>query len=409
MDKRHVELAMLRSLTTDEFIGVAREVWGGEGRELADFCAPKAILLIGAGASRASPVNLPVMSEFMKAILENAGADMPRVAPHLVPRWKAIAPTLRSLATELAELLGRPADLEELLCLLQILKGRKYAGPVLPSSISSAAVQHFADRLGPVVPHAHELHKLRVYRILETYSVVRGEDAAQLYGPILQVVKKWLEKNQGKGGHLVFPILTTNYDRCIEAAVESLSASTPPAGVDAIALRLVDGFVIQKTVGFQDDPGEWIWSPAVDFRGDGHAVDRSTGQLGLLRRPSKFLDPTFWTDSSETLYIPYFKIHGSLNWAYTQSVIAKLNRENWLWSREELPFCHKLRSRVWPDPPFFIPFLWEPGNKERFTNAYQQIAYEFFRATLEKVRVLICSGYSFRDEHLLSDLRHGLE
>jgi hypothetical protein len=162
-------------------------------------------------------------------------------------------------------------------------------------------------------------------------------------------------------------------------------------------VRLVDGFL--------EDRGEWIWSPSADYRGDRQVIERSTGKVVIPRYRSRFLNSYFWNQSPDDLYVPYFKIHGSFDWAYTQSVIARVDREYWLWDKESLSFYHRLRDMVWPDPPSFKPYIWEPGNKEWFTNAYQQVAYEFLNIALQKAKAFIFAGYSFRDEHLLNCLR----
>jgi len=147
----------------------------------------------------------------------------------------------------------------------------------------------------------------------------------------------------------------------------------------------------------------------VEFRGDMSVISRKTGEIVFPKSRSRFLDGEFWENSSTRLFIPYFKIHGSLNWIYNESILVRVDIERWIWIREELPLYWKLRDIDWPQTPLLKPYLWEPGNKEWFTNAYQQVAYTFLRESLKHVDCFVFVGYSFRDRHLLDALADGLK
>jgi hypothetical protein len=146
----------------------------------------------------------------------------------------------------------------------------------------------------------------------------------------------------------------------------------------------------------------------MQFRGDMVHMERATGKIALPASRSRFLDPYFWNRPSASLFLPYFKIHGSLNWVYNESILVRVDIENWIWNREDLPLYWKLRDLDWPQSPLLKPYVWEPGNKQWFTNAYQQVAYTFFEEALKHVEYFVFVGYSFRDRHLLDALTKGL-
>ena len=198
MDKEHLELQMRRKLTTEEFVSIAQNIWSGEGQELATFCTAKVLLLLGAGASRATPVGLPIMSEFMKALLGHGTTiDTPGTASHLVPRWQQMAPAIHKVVADLGRILKRPADLEEILCLLQMVKGRNYSGPVFSGLVPAPDLEQLVEQWKPNAQLAHEVHKLFLYRIIETYAGVKPEAAAQLYAPY----EFWLIGYKIRGRH----------------------------------------------------------------------------------------------------------------------------------------------------------------------------------------------------------------
>lgn len=402
MDKEHMELRLARHLSVEEFVKLAEPIWGEEGRELARRWCPRVLFLAGAGASRSAPVSKPVMSEFMKSFIDGEGnITVPAVAaPHLRGRWESICGKATQIVKSATTLLGRQPDLEELLCLSHISRGRDFDPLFFQTPVNKEEAISLSRTWDTQA--FWEFHKLMVYLLFEVYSGVTDEAAGTLYGPVLRAL---MELGPNADGRHIVPIITTNYDRCIEGAIAQWNRTDPNS------ICLVDGFLQELPQGqYGPRPGgpEWVWTPAVAFRGDMSVTDRRTGRIIFPAGASRFLSSDFWNQPTR-YFAPYFKIHGSLNWIYNQSILVRQEIENWLWIREELPLYAKLRDIDWPQMPLLKPYLWEPGNKTWFTNAYQQTAYNFLQESLKSIKAFVFAGYSFRDQHLLNALKRGLE
>jgi hypothetical protein len=50
---------------------------------------------------------------------------------------------------------------------------------------------------------------------------------------------------------------------------------------------------------------------------------RTGGEIGLPASKSRFFSPHFWRNSATQLFVPYLKIHGSLNWVYNESILVR--------------------------------------------------------------------------------------
>jgi hypothetical protein len=288
-----------------------------------------------------------------------------------------------------------------LLCLSHLTRGREFDPLVFRSPVNREDAIRITRKWDSDA--CWEFHKLVVFHLFDVYTKISDQAAGQLYEPIIEAFMD--HAGSGMRGRQILPVITTNYDRCIEGAV----AQWNRAKADQICL--VDGFLHQSPQG-QYGPvegrEEWAWAPSVHFRGDMDVINARTGEVVLPVSPSQFLAEHFWERPGVRLFMPYFKIHGSFNWIYNGSMLFQIEEENWLWHREELPLYETLRSIDWPLEPGIRPYLWEPGNKEWFTNAYQQVAYTFFREALKYVDTFIFVGYSFRDQHLLDALSKGL-
>ena len=95
---------------------------------------------------------------------------------------------------------------------------------------------------------------------------------------------------------------------------------------------MIDGFLPERPQGqYGERPGseEWVGAIAVEFRGDMVVTDRRTGEIVLPASKSRFFSPHFWRNSATQLFVPYFKIHGSLNWVYNESILVRKFGKSW--------------------------------------------------------------------------------
>lgn len=147
-------------------------------------------------------------------------------------------------------------------------------------------------------------------------------------------------------GLITIPIFTTNYDNVIEKLDESEK------------YKIIDGFEIQQTKKF-------IWKRKIfdNFK------------------PKK-----------DNINIPLFKLHGSVTWYKKDGEILYL----------EIPFNTRKNKNINNE------LIFPTQNKICIEDPFYS-AYEYFHRCIDKSKLLIVIGYSFRDYDTLTKIKSSLD
>ena len=187
----------------------------------------------------------------------------------------------------------------------------------------------------------------------------------------------------GSSANRLIRLFTTNVDLCIEAAMVHLSQRSRSDRRPDI--MLIDGF---------------------------ESSILPTFNMGCYTRPSSKL-------SRCTLY--YWKLHGSVDWTYAQSlkdadregkegfsdqsiIVRRIDSKLW----KDLADCGSLHAKTAAEEQPIVIFPTPAKYSQTYTFPYMDM-FEAFRRTLEEVELLICAGTSFPDQHILSAVRSFVE
>jgi len=189
----------------------------------------------------------------------------------------------------------------------------------------------------------------------------------------------------GKPANKLIRVFSTNIDLCVEAALVRLSQR--PRADRRPDLVLVDGF---------------------------ESAILPTFNMGCYRREM--------SSFGERCAVYYWKLHGSVDWTYSQAIGADGSREGEADYSDQsiivrrvdkdlsnnLANCGALSAKQ-PDRNKRIVIFPTPAKySQTYTVPYMDL-FEAFRRTLEEIELLICIGTSFPDQHIRSAIRSFVE
>ena len=189
----------------------------------------------------------------------------------------------------------------------------------------------------------------------------------------------------GKPANKLIRVFSTNIDLCVEAALVRLSQR--PRADRRPDLILVDGF---------------------------ESAILPTFNMGCYRREM--------SSFGERCAVYYWKLHGSVDWTYSQAIGADGSGEGEADYSDQsiivrrvdkdlsnnLANCGALSAKQ-PDRNKRIVIFPTPAKySQTYTVPYMDL-FEAFRRTLEEIELLICIGTSFPDQHIRSAIRSFVE
>lgn len=330
---------------------------------------PAVVLFTGAGASRAEPLGMPTMAEFFREVADD---QLHITHPGIQSERRPLL--TRLIAVTHPDPLARDYDLEAVIRAIDFLNTAaqqdeqalrdsialymQYANS--PAHEDADWARKFARQWTEALPeYLSQMNTLRAELHSLVFEKYRGADAGKaidLYAPIIGA----LSAVAHDCGNRCLPVFTTNYDRSIESMFKTRETLDALTGACARHFERPD---------FRDGFGE---------------------HPSQLQRYS--WDPKCYTDDLKegSLWIPYFKLHGSLGWRLIKGEVFQ---------------DHYIEEK--PVDQTQYPVLIYPGaTKDKPATDPFRSAYANLEAALRHARVCLVIGFSMRDryiERLFSD------
>lgn len=303
-----------------------------------------ALLFLGAGASK--PLGKLLMAEFIDHLFSEFDKMYGR------------STTFREIIKTLNEY--RKKDLETVLQELNDLTNKDYLAETnkinaIVNLLDDERNKKLRQAATPIdssfIPSAFAI---RYKNFIATCNIIRREIEKVIFAhygdlnkeDVVTLYQPFLNFIRENNKQEILPIFTTNYD----SAIETLIFEKPD-------YNLVDGFEIQK----QRNP---IWKRA-----------------------------TFDTfqPSPNVLNIPLFKLHGSVTWYEKDGKICYFNIPMHKLGNEKVRnvLIYPTNNKISTDDPFYT-------------------AYDYFQRCLDKTKLAIFVGYSFRDYDTLTKIKSAL-
>jgi hypothetical protein len=329
------------------------------------------VVLTGAGASRANPISLPTMTEFFQQIMDERVPTSDRISNPAF--FKFIFDTLYGE--------GDNYDLERVMGALYSLSDFTnsdcwsiFQHPDIYNKIvyqlgtihknfrdnsadwkdkglevvKDTVKQSYQDKKGDAHTLLFELECL----IREKYEHIPNEHIRSVYEPLFEYLLKNAINSSEEKAPLI-PFFTTNYDMSVDwffnpAADNDITIQEKWEGEFSKKLDFVDGFVGKRKRFYWDQK-------------DYDRIDES---------------------NTGNIYIPYFKLHGSLYWEKVAgSVRIGTNVVNDPYYPRELMLIYPSDKKVLYDDPYYF--------NHRMLESY-----------LRRTDYLLVIGFSFRDPEI---------
>lgn len=341
------------------------------------------LVLTGAGASRAVPINLPTMTEFFQQIMSKE--RLPKSQRISDPNYfKFIFDTLYGNEDnyDLERVMGSLYDLsgftendcwkifqhpkiyDEIINTItntypNFYNGQGHPIPVGSTTIKNNIKQNILNTYQVNKDSAKKLIFELEWLIREKYEIIPTDHIRKVYEPLFELLIQNINE-LGSDISPVIPFFTTNYDMSIDWFFE------PEDDEDSITQELWAS-KFEKTItyidGFEPKRG---WS---------------VNEYTKIEKDSDF---------KNEIFIPYYKLHGSLFWEKRAKKIRKgTNTANDSFNPRELMIVYPSDKKILYNEPYDF--------NHRSLNTY-----------LKNTNVVVTIGFSFRDPAIVRSFENAL-
>ncbi|WCK53820.1 SIR2 family protein [Aneurinibacillus sp. Ricciae_BoGa-3] len=338
-----------------------------------------AVFFTGAGATRADPISLPTMKEFFQRIMdENRVPKSPRIRDR--EYFKFIFDTLYGEDTnyDLERVMGALYELagftdndcwkifhnpEILENIMNKIKQSQYSGLMHTSGVQHP-IENARNLIKVAIDETHDKYKEAAKRLIfdlewiirETYEEIPNEHIRAVYEPLVEIlIKNAIECDEEMAP--LIPFFTTNYDMSIDWFFQPYH---------------------DKDITTQEE-WERQYNKNIKFI-DGFA------KRGWDTREYTSLDE----NSTDSIFIPYFKLHGSLYWEKVAGRIkVGTNTANDPHNPRDLMIVYPSDKKILYDEPYHF--------NHRSLDSY-----------LKRTDNLFIVGFSFRDPGLVRSFETAL-